>query len=83
MKKIIIITFACVAFIACKKDRECSCKQVYTTATPNSTHDVVTDYSKVYKKTGLINAMNACVHTKEVQTAGTTTMTTDTNCSLK
>lgn len=83
MKKTLIIAFACVAFIACKKDRECSCKQVYTTATPSTSHDDVSDYSVTMKKTTVRTAMNACVHTKQVETSGTTTITTDVNCSLK
>ncbi len=83
MKKILIIAIACLAFVSCKKDRVCSCKVVYTTTTPAGSHDVVSDYDVTLKKTSLKTASNACIHTKQTETNGNTTTSTDTNCSLK
>ncbi len=83
-KTLILLSAITLSFVACKKDRECSCRTVQTTQIGNNpSTDVVSDETYIMKETSLRTAFNGCVHTKEIQTFGTISYTTDVNCELK
>lgn len=86
MKKVLIMVAAvALTAIACKKDRDCSCK-TYTTY--NGAGATSSDNTFTMKKVSRKTAMGACLHTKETYTTtgiGNTVVTVDQdeNCELK
>jgi hypothetical protein len=89
MKKIlIIVAVAGLAMVACKKDRECSCK---TYSTLNGANATSFDQKYTMKDVSRRTAFNACIHSKESYTTSvytgstvtTGTVDVDYNCELK
>ena len=78
MKKITLLSIAVVAlsFASCKKDRTCTCTQIYSAA-----GSTASEYTVVYKKTTKSHAKGACMSMK-IQPDGDPTSDTRT-CTLK
>jgi hypothetical protein len=84
MKKILlIIAVAGLTFVACKKDRVCSCKTVTEVKGGPLAGSVVADREYTMTDAGYMPAYYHCTHKKTSDTLMGGTITVDENCSLK
>lgn len=84
-KTIVLLAVIATVAVACKKDRDCSCK-TYTTY--NGAGATSVDQTITMKKVSGGTARKACIHTKQTYTvaAGGSSVITvdqDINCELK
>lgn len=80
MKKVLLIAaVAGLGFVACKKDRTCTCTQTVSGGGVSTTGTAqVTTHKKIKKG----QAIAACHDTESTSTSGGVTYTTSTACTL-